>query len=649
MCLTLDADSHGFLMSCRRSPFPQARPRLLPYGGYHDFKGEEGIKQDLASTTTSYHVMTLARPPSSLQKSALGLKRVHKLQGAGGSSASPVALPYDRLNRQSIETVHTTPGRPRPPAFHLQTPPGFASERGRACRDKKLDGQLVVDAFLAFVCFNNLLKKIENMAKDHAAIAASLWLLLTLCSCADVAALSPALSLPDPAIVNSLLRTNYYNWSNPALGGSNRTLQLIRCQSVASGPLYDFYQVEAPSYACQYPPPIVTEFLPKQAKTARRWLSIAVYLSVIISGMVLFEIGWGVALIGLFIAGGLLLLILACMVGCCVGCIKPPVEKPENQTGKGKGRTKDKTEGARELAGPSQTLKGSGADQSKVEKNKITDPSSLFESMKSEIGWTNTEIIADQIQPTPRRKEFDLFLNSFSLEDLEAGLKETVKSSDDISKESTTVTTKPEQSEPNQPPETSDTCLKSKAVKKPQKKRSPFGQFLVRLTQLLSVLVFLALLVLAVYAIPGTVRCFIDDVTVHRVGPVPLPDPAQYLTLQPGFANVTLKRCVTDNLQFSVGVTETCGQLGDPYGGHSPVGEPTRVQRVCPPGFDFISMMVTLTPLVILLSEFVAVCAFAPKGGPDCDCKMCTKTKREFEERTKGTQTQWEERGEPSA
>ncbi|GAQ88379.1 hypothetical protein KFL_004230020 [Klebsormidium nitens] len=378
------------------------------------------------------------------------------------------------------------------------------------------------------------------MARVCAVLAASLWLLSTLCTCTG-GALTPGLSLPEPAPLNNVLRTKYSNWTNPLLGEPPRALQVIKCQSIASGPVYEFYQVETPSYACQYPPPIVTEFLPKRAKVARRALSVAVYIGMVVGGMIL----WGLILFSPFIVGVLALSIALCVM--CTGFSIRDCFRPFKSPGEKAGNEQERNPPAVLLnesveKGGSVWVSNGSAGQTEIEGGK-PDPSALFETMKLEIGWKDSDIVAEKSSSRPQCKEFNPF--SFSLGDLETGSPE--------------------------PP------------------------------------------ILAPFTIRGTVRCFIDDVTLHRVGPVPLPD----LT---GLANVTLKRCVTDNLQFYVGVPDSCAQLGDPYGGRLPVGGPTGAPRDCPPGYTFVAFVVIATPgAVCLVLMFWAMSV--PSGGGRQDAK----------------------------
>lgn len=89
------------------------------------------------------------------------------------------------------------------------------------------------------------------------------------------------LSLPEPDLVNKfLLATNTTNPLFPA--NESQSLQVIRCQSFTAGPVYEFYQVEAPgNLSCEYPPPELTAVVPNEWGSLKYWaLFTFVYVSV---------------------------------------------------------------------------------------------------------------------------------------------------------------------------------------------------------------------------------------------------------------------------------------------------------------------------------------------------------------------------------
>lgn len=91
-------------------------------------------------------------------------------------------------------------------------------------------------------------------------------------------------SLPDPRPVNDFLRSHYSIWTNPLLGGQPRALQVEKCQALAPGPAYDFYQPEAPDNNCVFPPLIITAVHKTEIKFGEYWwLFIWVYLSLFLA------------------------------------------------------------------------------------------------------------------------------------------------------------------------------------------------------------------------------------------------------------------------------------------------------------------------------------------------------------------------------
>ncbi|GAQ84510.1 hypothetical protein KFL_001920110 [Klebsormidium nitens] len=95
------------------------------------------------------------------------------------------------------------------------------------------------------------------------------------------------LTLPAPYLVNSFLMNNATNLFNPLFGAEGpRPLQVIKCQpklrstKKSVGPAYEFYQVQAPDTACNFPPPVETVVHHHHVGSFKYWASfIAVYVS----------------------------------------------------------------------------------------------------------------------------------------------------------------------------------------------------------------------------------------------------------------------------------------------------------------------------------------------------------------------------------
>ncbi|GAQ84513.1 hypothetical protein KFL_001920130 [Klebsormidium nitens] len=108
------------------------------------------------------------------------------------------------------------------------------------------------------------------------------------------------LTLPEPSLVNSFLMNNATDWTNPLFGlEDSRPLQVIKClpklekMKHTFGPAYEFYQVQAPETACNFPPPLETVVRHNHVAFFEYWASfiafhassaIAVFFTAVIVG-----------------------------------------------------------------------------------------------------------------------------------------------------------------------------------------------------------------------------------------------------------------------------------------------------------------------------------------------------------------------------
>lgn len=89
---------------------------------------------------------------------------------------------------------------------------------------------------------------------------------------------STRLTLPEPFLVNSFLKNNATNRTNPLFNTEDpRPLRVTKCQPKLGklkntfGPAYEFYQVEAPETGCTSPPPLETVVHHHHVGSAEYW------------------------------------------------------------------------------------------------------------------------------------------------------------------------------------------------------------------------------------------------------------------------------------------------------------------------------------------------------------------------------------------
>lgn len=342
------------------------------------------------------------------------------------------------------------------------------------------------------------------MATHHklfsgASLLPGLWLLFLICqSCAVRAASSDlpvrALSLPEPDLVNKYLLNSCSNWTNPLLGGQPRSLQVVKCRSLSSGPAYDLYQVQSPRGACEQPPPLVYSEHHK-GKTTTQWLKvIGVFVCVAIAGGLAIFVAF--LIVAMLIAFGFALVAAA--------CFSVDVMKPE-------------------------TLEASSQSE-------------------------------DSKDPT------------------------------DFSVETVTGARSP-------------TRLTGRKAPHKQPKKFLFA------TARLYALFCLLATPLALRASTQIADCFDSLNSFEPLGPVRIPDPSQglnqYLSSQPGGANLTLNLCSTEHLNFYIGFPGDCAHLGEPYGDRLP--QERRDVDACP-GPVFRTLVQVSVHVTIVLVCF-AVCS----------------------------------------
>jgi hypothetical protein len=143
-----------------------------------------------------------------------------------------------------------------------------------------------------------------------------------------------SLSLPEPTLVNQFLLTNSSNWTNPLFGDQPQALQVVRCQSLLSGAVYDFYQVQQAPWqggACAYPPPVLVKSRPRGnhelslgSKVGKLAMTFYIYISLVFVGQVVVLVG----IVVIAVAGVVLLFFLeSCLK--CFGVERPKGPEPE--------------------------------------------------------------------------------------------------------------------------------------------------------------------------------------------------------------------------------------------------------------------------------------------------------------------------------
>jgi hypothetical protein len=328
-----------------------------------------------------------------------------------------------------------------------------------------------------------------------ALVVAFNWLLL---GCTVHGATSEgSVSLPEPTLVNQFLLSNSSNWTNPLFGDQPQALQVVRCQSLLSGAVYDFYQVQQAPWqggACANPPPVLVKGRPRGnhelslgSKVGKLALTIYIYISFVLAGQI-------VVFLVIVVAG----VVLHIFVESCLKCFGVEPKGPESEA----------------------------APQDAIEAP--TDP------------------------PNPAVEETPCQAAIRALE------------------ESAPETSADQQAERNKP-------APGPAL--------PAVQVLFTLVACLLLGGLVAaegfVSVWAPTVTPKALKEHLLQTVTERLGPVSLPNPTHGLNQFLRFNNETelaLTLCSTDNLEFYMGLSDSCAQVGDPYAGRGAAEEEVGVK-----------------------------------------------------------------------